>query len=103
MGTLVGNIASLENEADSIVAQARAEAKELEKSTLTETGAYRWKLTNDTGQKISAFQREMDKKYQLSVGEAQKELVQALDAIGQIKDVKLKEQVDRIVTRFSEL
>ncbi len=90
MGTLVGNIASLENEADSVVAQARAEAKELEKSTLTEAEAYRWKLTNDTGQKVSAFQREMDEKYQLSADEAQKELAQALAAIDQVAGVKLK-------------
>ena len=103
MATLVENIVSLEKEADAIVAKARVEARELEKSTLAEAEAYRWKLTNDSGQKVSAFQKEMDEKCQLSIGEAQKELARALDAIDQIADVKVKEQIDRIVTRFSEL
>ncbi len=52
MATLVEDIVSLEKEADAIVAQARAEAKELEKSAIAEAEAYRRKLAEETEQKI---------------------------------------------------
>jgi hypothetical protein len=102
MANLVENIVSLENEADSIVAQAHVKAKETEQSTIAEIEAYRRKLANETEQKVSAFLRETEEKHQLSIAEAQKELVQALSAMDQIPGGILRKQIDRIVTRFSE-
>ena len=102
MAALVDNVVSLEREADAIVAQARAEAKELEKLTVAEAEAYRRKLAEETNQKISDFQKEMEKKYQSSVAEKEKDLAQALNAIDQIPDDVLKEQIRKIVTKFEE-
>ena len=99
---LVENIVSLENEADSIVAQARAEAKELEQSAIAEVEAYRRQLAEETDQKISAFQGETEERHKHSIAEAEKELAQVLDAVGQISGSVLREQIDRIITRFSE-
>jgi hypothetical protein len=99
---LVENIVSLENEADSIVAQARAEAKEIEQSAVAEVEAYRRQLAEETEQKISAFQGETEEKHKNSIAEAEKELAQVLDAVGQISGNVLREQIDRIITRFSE-
>jgi hypothetical protein len=99
---LVENIVSLENEADSIVAQARAEAKDTEQSAIGEVEAYRRKLAEETEQKISAFQRETGERQKHSIAEAEKELAQVLDAVGQISGSVLREQIDRIITRFSE-
>ena len=99
---LVENILSLENEADSIVAQARAEAKEIEQSAIVEVEAYRHQLAEETEQKISAFQRETEEKHKHSIAEAEKELAQALDAVDQTSGSVLREQIDRIITRFSE-
>ena len=81
---LVENIVSLENEADSIVAQARVEAKEIEKSGIAEAEAYRRQLAEETDQKISAFPRETEERHKHSIAEAEKELAQALDAMDQI-------------------
>jgi len=99
---LVENIVSLENEADSIVAQARVEVKEIEQSAIVEVEAYRRQLAEETEQKISAFQRETEEKHNYSIAEAEKELAQALDAVDQISGSVLREQIDRVITRFSE-
>jgi hypothetical protein len=103
MTSLVEEIASLENEADSIVARARTEAEEMEKSAVAEVEAYRRKLAGDMEVKISAFQREMEEKHKVSVDEAERELRQALGTIDQIPDSVIKAQIDRIINRFSEL
>jgi hypothetical protein len=99
---LVENIVSLENEADSIVAQARAEAKEIEQSAVAEIEAYRRQLAEETEQKIFAFQGETEGKHKHSIAEAEKELAQVLAAVDQILGSVLREQIDRIITRFSE-
>ena len=102
MQTLVENVMSLEREADSILAQARVDAKEVEKKAQAEAEAHRLKLVEATEQKVSAFQKETREKHQRDIAEAEKDLARALEAVDQISDGVLKEQVDRIVTRFSE-
>ena len=103
MAALVEDVVSLEKEADAIVAQARAEAKELEQLAVAEAEAYRRKLAEETDQKILTFQKEMEEKHQGSVAETEKDLNRALNAIDQIADGRLKEQIEKIVTRFREL
>jgi len=103
MATLVEDVLSLEKEADVIVAQAHAKAKELEQLAIGEVEAHRRKLAEETDQKVLAFQNEMEEKHKGSVAETEKELVRALNAIDQIADGKLKEQIEKIVTKFREL
>jgi len=103
MAALVEDIVSLEKEADAIVAQAHAEAKELEKFTIAEAEAFRRKLAEETDQKIVAFQKEMEEKHQGSVGETEKDLTRMLSTIDQIAGRALKEQIDKIVAKFGEL
>ena len=103
MAALVENIVALEKEADAIVAQARTEAKEIEKSAIGEAESYRRRLAEDTEKKVTAFKKEMEEKHQRSVAETQKELGQTLDAIDQIEGDTLKKQIDKILTRFGEL
>ena len=102
MAALVENIVSLEKEADMIVAQASAEAKEMEKSAISEAEIYRRGLAEETEKKVIAFQKEMEAKHQHSVAETRKDLDQALKAIDQIAGDPLKQQIDKILTRFSE-
>lgn len=103
MAALVEDVLSLEKEADMIVAQAYAEAKELERLAIAEAEAYRRRLVEETDQKVLAFQREMEEKHKGSVAETEKELVQALSSIDQLAESRLKEQIEKIVTRFREL
>ncbi len=103
MAALVEDVVSLEKEADAIVAQARTEAQELEKLTVAEVEAYRRKLAEEMDQKILAFQKEMEEKYHDSVAETEKDLARALSVIDQIGSGRIKEQVDKIVVKFSEL
>ena len=103
MANLVEGIVSLEKEADAIVAQAHAEAKELEKSAIAEIEAYRRELVERTDQKTLVFQEEMKGRHERSVAEAEKDLARALEAIDRIAGDVLREQIDRIVRRFSEL
>jgi len=103
MAGLVDDVVSLEREAEAIVAQARAEAKELEKSAFAEAEDYRRKLAEETDQKILDFQKEMEKKYQESVAETEKDLARILNALDQIGSGARKEQIDKIVIKFIEL
>ena len=103
MATLVENIVSLENEADLIVAQARVEAKEMEKSSIAQAEAYRSKLAEKTEQKVAAFRKETEEKSQRTIAEAQDELAQALSAMDHIAGSVVREQINRIISRFSEL
>jgi hypothetical protein len=102
MASLVEDVVSLEKEADAIVAQARAEAQELEKLTVAEAEAYRRKLAEETDQKVSAFQKEMEEKHKDSVAEMEKELVQTLSSIDRLPDGRLTEQIEKIVAKFRE-
>jgi len=103
MAALVEDVVSLEKEADAIVIHARAGAKELEKLAIAEAEAYRRKLAEETDQKILAFQKEMEERHQRSLAETEKDLTQALNAIDQIPDNALKEQMSKIVKKFGEL
>jgi F0F1-type ATP synthase membrane subunit b/b' len=103
MNTLVENIVSLENEADSVVAKARVEAQELEKSAAADIEAYRRKLSEDMEAKVSAFQKQMEEKHKASVVAAEAELVRSLGAVDRIADDVLRKQIDRIVNKFSEI
>ncbi len=103
MVTLVEKIVSLENEADSIVAAAHDKARELEKSATADVEAYRRKLSEDMEAKISSFQIEMEAKHKASAAEAEEELARALGAVDQVAGSLVREQIDRIVNRFSEL
>ncbi len=103
MATLVEDVLSLEKEADVIVAQAYAETKELEKLAIAEAEAYRRRLAEETDQKVLAFQNEMEEKHKGSVAETERDLVRALNAIDQISDGRLKEEIEKIVTKFREL
>lgn len=97
------SIVALESEADSTVERARAEAKAMEKNAAEEVDAYRKKLADQTDQQISAFRLEMEEKHGRLVAQAKEELAQALSALDQIGAETLQKQIDRIVTRFSEL
>ncbi len=100
---LVENILSLEKEADRIVAEAHAGVKEMEKSAVVEAEAECRRLTEEADKKVLAFQKETEEEYQRSVAEVQKELARALTAVDQIESAVLKRQIDRIITKFSEL
>ncbi len=100
---LVENILSLEKEADRIVAEAHAEAKEMEKSALLEAEVYGRRLTEEADKKVLAFQKETEEKHQRSIAEVQKELARALTAVDQVETAVLDRQVDRIVAKFEEL
>ena len=102
MAPLVEDVVSLEKEADAIVAQARAEAKELEKLAIAEAEAYRRKRTEETDQKVLTFQKEMEEKHQSSVAETEKDLARDLSAIDEIPGHTLKEQINKIVAKFGE-
>ncbi len=102
MAPLVEDVVSLEKEADLIVAQARAEAKESEKLAFAEAEAYRRKRAEEMGQRISAFQKEAEEKHRRSVAETEKDLTRALSTIDEVPDVRLKEQIDKIVARLGD-
>jgi hypothetical protein len=103
MSPLVEEIVSLENDADSMLAKARAEAQELDKSATAEMETYHRKLAEDMEGKVSAFQRGMGEKLEVSLAEAKQKLARDLDAIDQIADNVLKVHIDQIVDKAGDL
>ena len=100
MIALVEKIVSLENEAESIVAQAHEEAKRLEKASEEEIASYRRKLAEEIEQRIAAFSGEREKMHQKAMTEAEGELKAALDAVDQIPPGILRDKVEWIMSRL---
>jgi hypothetical protein len=103
MVTLIKDVVGLESEAEAIVIQAHAEAKQLENAAEEEIVACRAELTGRTHRKIAEFQRYTEETYKRVLAEAEEELQAALDALDRIPHDKLSRQVDLIVSRFKDL
>ncbi len=101
--SLVESIVSLEKEANAIVKNASAEAKAIEKSAVEEMEVYRQRLAEEISKKVIDFQVEMEEKYKVAVAETEKDLRRTLSDIDQIDSEVLKEQIEKIVAKFSEL
>ena len=100
MATLVKDIVSLEKEAESIIACAREEAKQLEEVCGEEIVAYRENMTEETNQRISQFRKEAEETFKVAMDEAERELSTALYDLEHIPDNLIQTQVARIVSRL---
>ena len=89
---LVQNILSLEVEADLVVAQARAEAKEVEQSAIVEVEAYRRQSAEETATESFCLSNRDGEKASTLGCRSPEGAVQALDAIDQIAGGVLKEK-----------
>ncbi|OPY75252.1 MAG: hypothetical protein A4E64_01990 [Syntrophorhabdus sp. PtaU1.Bin058] len=103
MATLVKDVVGLESEAESIVQQAHAEAKQLEKAVEEEIASYRKKLTEETHRKIAEFQKNTEETYRNAQKDAEEELKAVLDALDRIPHNNLQKQVEMIVSRCRDL
>jgi F0F1-type ATP synthase membrane subunit b/b' len=103
MVTLVKDVVGLESDAESIVQQAHAEVKLLEKSVEEEITSYRRKLTEETHQRIAEFQKNTEETYRNALTDAEEELKAVLDALDRIPYDNLQKQVEMIVSRCREL
>ena len=102
MATLVDDIVALEREADSIIAQAHAEAKQLEEAAHSEIAAFRQAIARQVEERVAVFRGETEKRHRKAVEEAESVLALSLKAIDETPEEVLKKQVDRIIARFCE-
>jgi hypothetical protein len=103
MAMLVKEIVDLEAEAESILAEARAEEQNLEKSVDKEIATYRERLAEELNRKLSAFQKETAERHTSLTAQAESELKEALNDLDNIPGETLRRQVERIVARFRGL
>ncbi|MCX5808941.1 MAG: hypothetical protein NTX36_06165 [Proteobacteria bacterium] len=97
---LVKDVVNLENEAESIIAHAHAEAKQLEKVYEEEIAAYRQKMTEEMNEKIAEFQKNIEETHKAALYEAERELKESLDALNSVSDDAFGSQVDLIVSQL---
>jgi len=102
MATLVDDIVALEREADGIIAEAHAEAKQLGKAAHSEIASFRQEIAREVEERVAAFRGEMEKKHRKAIEEAESGLALSLKAIDETPEEVLKKQVDRIIARFCE-
>lgn len=100
MLTLVEDVVKLENEAESIIAHAHAEAEQLGKTYEEEIVAYHKKTTEGMNEKIAEFQKNIEETHKAALYEAERELKESLDALDHIPEDVLYAQVERIVVRL---
>ena len=102
MATLVDDIVALEREAEGIITQAQAEAKQLEEAARSEIASFRQEIARQVDQRVAAFRGEMEKRHRKAIEEAESGLALSLKAIDETPEEVLKKQVDRIIVRFCE-
>jgi F0F1-type ATP synthase membrane subunit b/b' len=103
MAKLVDDIVSLEKEAESLLAHAHAEAKNIEENVQAELNTFRQALTQEVDKKIEAHREKLEANLGRATVDAEKELNAELHKIDNMGEAALKQQVDRIISRFSEM
>ena len=100
MLTLVEDVVNLENEAESIIAHAHAEAEQLGKTYEEEIVSYHKKMTEEMSGKVAEFQRKAEEKHEAALAEADRELRASLDALDHVPENVLQAQAERIAVRL---
>ena len=103
MEPLTESILGMEQEADEVLAAARAEAARAEERAEQEADAHRVELDTDVNRRVEAFGREAESAHQAAIQEAEEKLRTALDAIENVPAKTFEKQVKRVVERFREL
>jgi F0F1-type ATP synthase membrane subunit b/b' len=100
MVMLVEEVVNLENEAESIIAHANAEMKQLEKVYEEKIAAYRQKMIEEMHEKIAEFQKNIEETHKAAIYEAERELKESIDALNSVSDDAFGAQVSLIVSRL---
>ncbi len=99
--SLIENILSLEKEADHIIEEAQARSKKLLKSADDEFSAFRDRETKKLEERIAAFREQHEKEYNNFVSQVTIEHSKKLDAIRQLSEEFINQQVNKIIDRFN--
>ncbi|MBI3925681.1 MAG: hypothetical protein HY319_09085 [Armatimonadetes bacterium] len=100
MESLVDSILALEQEAETIVANAQDQAREMAARVETEIGAYREDLARDVEQRLSALEVEKRAEYETESARVEAEQRARLETFGSLGPDRIQSQVDRILSRF---
>jgi F0F1-type ATP synthase membrane subunit b/b' len=103
MNLLIDSILSVENEANALIEQARAEAKALEKRADNEIAALQQEIAAKVEQQVAAFRETAGKRHEAEVAKEGIEARKALESVDRISGDLISRQVDKIVSRFREI
>jgi F0F1-type ATP synthase membrane subunit b/b' len=103
MNLLIDSILSVENEANALIEQARAEAKALEKQADNEIAALQQEIAAKVEQQVAAFRETAGKRHEAEVAKEGIEARKALESVDRISGDLISRQVDKIVSRFREI
>ncbi len=102
MKSLIDDILTLENEANGLLEEARAKAKEIEKASTAKQAAIREEIMADVERRVAVFREEAERKHQEDIARAKAEHEAALAALDQIVDGVIADQADALVAQFRE-
>ncbi|NLW34758.1 hypothetical protein [Syntrophorhabdus aromaticivorans] len=100
--SLVDNIVALEREADALIEESRLEAKRIKLAAETDLARFRDELARDRDDRLANLKKEFDRKYQEGLRAEEDKLADGLNAIDQIPDTLVRQQIERILNRFRE-
>lgn len=102
MKTLVDTILSLESEADSRLAAARTEAKQIENNAKAEVEELKKQIAIETDQKVALFRKKAEEEFQKTATQIEEEHKSALRKIEQLPADKVTSLADYVVQRFQD-
>jgi len=103
MSSLVQSILTIENEASNVVARAHEEAAALAKQADEKIAAQRAALAEETARRIEEFRKSAAERHEKDLAGAEAAHRAALDAIDQIPQSRIQQEVDRIIDAFRGL
>lgn len=102
MKTLVDTILSLESEADSRLAAARTEAKQIEDNAKAEVEKVKKQIANETDQRVALFREKAEQEFQKAASQIEEEHKIALQKIEQVPADKVASLADYVVQCFQD-
>ena len=103
MKSLIDDILSLEGQANTVLEDARAKVKDIEKGADAQIASIQEQVRTATDQRIAQYRAEVEKKHQEDLAQARVEQERALKAIEQVPEASVAAQVRRVVARFREI
>lgn len=102
MTSLVDNVLAVEKQADDVVAEAHAKAKQMHAEAETEIAGIQEAIQQDLKRRIAAFRADAENRHKKDVEQAQAELAVELKKLSALNAEQINTQTAKILTRFRE-
>lgn len=103
MSSLITDVLTVEKKADSIIEDARNEARQIEKKCEEEIEAYRKQKAAEMDDMVAAFQKKAEEDYMSTLSQYENELNESIKHIEGISEQVISYQIEQILARLYRL